>query len=251
MNKNFGTPVLLVLLVAILTGCSKQSDAPQATSSVPVQVAKVESQPTESPKPEIKKKMSVNEIDFSNYSGVIKPGAFGYYFGLSPEQIQEAGIELESTDADGDLTVYKTVEAPLPWDGAETYVLVFMKKSLLKVRAIGKDITGDLTGSSGKEAYKELTTALTEKYGKPSDSLHRTGVSLYRDRDEFYQCLGYDCCGIWFDFFKSPDRVISIELKGLARGKGFIQLIYEAAPEWSQALDQLRADKKGITKKGL
>lgn len=95
MNKNSGTPVLLVLLVAVLAGCSKQADVPQTASSATTQVAKSESQPTEPPKPALKKKVPVNEIDFAKYPGVIKPAAFGYYFGLTREQIHEAGIELE------------------------------------------------------------------------------------------------------------------------------------------------------------
>lgn len=82
-------------------------------------------------------------------------------------------------------------------------------------------------------------------------SLSRSGIILYQNYDEFYQCLAYDGCGYWRDGFKSPDRYISIQLNGLGRGKGYIYLEYEAQPEWDQAFDQNKADKKAVTKKGL
>lgn len=251
MKTNSGKSVLLVLFMAAVIGCSKQSDVSQATTSAPAQVAKAEAQPAEPPKPEPKKKVPVSEIDFSKHSGVIRQGAFGYYFGLTPEQIQAAGIELETFSTDGGIAAYQTVAAPLPWDGAEYYTLAFAKNSLVKIFAVGKTITGDSTGSDGKEAYKVLTTALIEKYGKPKRSIHKTGMRLYQNRDEFYQCLAYDGCGLWVDLFESHDRAILIQLKGLRRGEGIIHLSYEARPEWEEALDQNRVAKKEATKKGL
>ena len=93
--------------------------------------------------------------------------------------------------------------------------------------------------------------ALTEKYGKPKSSYHNVGVRLFKDPDEFYQCLAYDGCGFWVDVFDLPDRAILLKLNGLSRGTGFITLAYEAQPEWSKAMDQNTAEKMETTKKGL
>jgi hypothetical protein len=193
----------------------------------------------------------LNEIDFSKYAGVTKPAAFGYYFGLTPEQIQEAGIDLESQSSEGKFSVFKAASAPLAWHGTEDYRLFFFNNTLSSVKGVGRHITGDPTGSRGKDAYKELLTALTEKYGKPKSSYHKVGGRLFKDPHEFYQCLAYDGCGLWLDMFNLPDRTILLQLKGVGRGTGFITLAYDAEPEWSNAMEQNNADKRETTKKGL
>ena len=113
MNKN--SAVFLSIVMVALFGCSKQAEVPQAASKAPTQVV------NELPKPAPKKKEPLNEIDFSKYAGVTKPAAFGYYFGLTPEQIQQAGIDLEYQSSNGKFSVFQAASAPLAWDGAEDY----------------------------------------------------------------------------------------------------------------------------------
>lgn len=247
MKKNTCTSVLSLFLVAALAGCSKAADAPQAPSSTPAQLV----QPVESARLLPKKKVPVNEIDFSKYPGVTKPAAFGYYFGLTPEQIQEAGIELEFGKDEDYLVSYRAKLAPLGWDGAKRYLLLFYKNALIKIVAIGESITEDSNGRKGKVAYKDLLDVLIEKYGKPNDSVHDTGLAVYKNRDEFYQCLIYDGCGMWADLFNLSDRTVFLELKGLERGEGYISISYEASPEFAQARERVKAVKKEQSKKGL
>ena len=65
-------------------------------------------QPQEMTKPSVKKTVKIEEIDFSKYPGVIKPAAFGYYFGLTKEQIESAGIELEIKNEDDTMATAST-----------------------------------------------------------------------------------------------------------------------------------------------
>lgn len=209
-------------------------------------------QPQEKQNPSLKKSVRVNEIDFSKSSGVSRPAAFGYYFGLTKEQIEGAGIELETKNEDGAMTIASTASAPIPWADAESYILSFYEGKLLKITVLGKNITNDSTGTEGKEKHKELRESLTEKYGKPSKSFHSVGNKLWNNADEFYQCLAYDGCGIWADFWFGNDRTIGVSLEGSGkRGSGFIKILYEAQPEWDAAIDALKTNKKLKTKNGL
>ncbi len=229
---------LLFIFIVGLLGCTK---APQDSEGI-------------SP-PSTKKKsvVDVNQINFSKYPGVIKPAAFGYFFGLTPKQIESAGISLEeknSAGQNGSIRVYTTSNAPSGWSNAEGYNLIFYKDQLLKIRAFGKDINADSSGSEGKKQFKELEDALIEKY-EESKRYHYSGNKLYQEKDEFYQCLAYDGCGSWVNIWEKPDRSIVLELHGSGRGSGYIDITYEASPEWSQALEIIKTDEKLKTKQGL
>lgn len=231
-----------------LSACNNKEQGISAVNTSPPGL----NQSQEKKKPPPKKVVKVEEIDFSKLPGVIRPAAFGYYFGLTREQIEGAGIEIETKDQDNAITSATTISAPIPWADAETYALVFHEGKLLKITAFGKDITNDSTGSDGKAKFKELRESLTEKYGKPSKSLHSVGNRLWDKPDEFYQCLAYDGCGAWLDLWSSNDRTIGVSLKGGGRrGEGFITISYEAQPEWDTAVDAINANKKLKTKKGL
>jgi hypothetical protein len=209
-------------------------------------------QKTEQPEKTPKRAVLIDQIDFSNYPGVLKQGAFGYYFGLTVEQIEEAGIEVKMEREGDDLLIASVSSAPVPWEDAENYLMAFYDGKLLKINAIGKNITGDATGTKGREKHKELRDSLAEKYGKPSKSFHSVGNKLWNEADEFYQCLNYDGCGVWVDFWNLKDKIISLEINSTGRrGEGYIKIGYEAAPEWSDALDAVKAKKKLSTKKGL
>ncbi len=65
---------------------------------------------------------------------------------------------------------------------------------------------------------------LTKKYGKPSSHLEISGQELYKDYDEFYQCLGYSGCGAYFSVYNFSGGTIGLELIGQSRGEGFLKL---------------------------
>lgn len=230
--------ISILVLVLFLFGCTK---APQDSEEISPPSTKKNDQ------------VNISQIDFSKYPGVIKPAAFGYAFGLSIKQIESAGIHLEERNSggqDGSIRVFTTKQAPSGWSDAEVYTLIFYKDKLLKVRSVSADIVEDSTGRKGKEQFKGLEDALTEKYGE-SKRYHSVGNKLYAESDEFYQCLAYDGCGFWANFWALSDRLIALELKGQGRGKGYISIMYEASPEWEQAVDSNKSEEKLKTKQGL
>lgn len=111
--------------------------------------------------------------------------------------------------------------------------------------------TNDPTGSAGKERFEALTSTLTEKYGKPSDKYQTVGNKLFKEYDEFYQCLANSGCGMWISIYAPVDKDISVELKGLRRGSGYIVLTVESKPQWSNALDVFKTRKNSSDKEAL
>lgn len=240
--------IAAVILVFSLAACNKNESGTVtlggATEVVPQENLK--------PNPSIKKNIKIEDIDFSKYPNATRPAAFGYYFGLTKDQIEKEGVKLEVKDEEDEIVTAFTTSAPLPWADAENYILFFYKEKLLKIVVLGVDINNDSNGAEGKSKYKELRDLLIEKYGKPSKSMQSVGNKLWDKSDEFYQCLGYDGCGIWTALWTGGDKLVNITLKSSGkRGEGFIKIVYEAQPEWDAAIDSINENKKIKTNKGL
>lgn len=176
---------------------------------------------------------------------------FGLKWGMSPNEVKALGTTLTKTKAERNLETYKTGSLPKNLSDIESYLLIFADGKLVKMVAIGKDIVNDPTGSGGKERFESLTSALTEKYGKPSNNYQSVGNKLFKEYDEFYQCLAYSGCGMWSSVYEPTDKDISVDLKGQRRGSGYIVLTVESKPQWSRALDVFKTRKNSSDKDAL
>lgn len=139
-------------------------------------------------------------------------------------------------------TVVTATTAPAPWEPGATYILHYYKGRLLKITAISEHITDDIYGRVGKEKFNNLVSVFTERYGKPSSSVQHTGLKLYQEADEFYQCLKYKGCGMYSAIFETPTKGFVVQLHGTGRGSGYIELTFEAT-EWSAVVDEIQAAK--------
>jgi len=108
-------------------------------------------------------------------------------------------------------------------------VLVFANGGLQKVAILFSQFEEDVMGTKGKELYFKIKTILIRKYGQPpsKDIIEVTGKTLYRDPDEFYQCLNYAGCGLYWTFIEVENMNVSVELKGYSRGTGQVVIQYE------------------------
>lgn len=166
---------------------------------------------------------------------------FGLQWGSTPAELKSQGVQLVEKVKKQNLSTYEATVLPKGINGSERYVLVFDDQfGLVKVVMIGVNIEDDMLGSEGKEKFAQLETILQTKYGKGDDT-QTTGATLYQDADEFYQCLAYDGCGIWWDIYHAPNKIVSLQLKGLSRGVGYIELASEAVPEFDEALKRKKA----------
>lgn len=176
---------------------------------------------------------------------------FGLTWGASAAEVQEAlGVVPSAEPLWGRLSSFRATRAPVtPPDTDVLLVAVDPDHGMGRVIWFSTPIEGDAYGSRGKEKYDELKAILTEKYGKPSNNMERTGVKLWKDRDEFYQCLGYDGCGIWMSVWDvgAPATTIGLQIKGIRRGEGVLIMTYEG-PNWSDILAAVKAGENKAKK---
>jgi hypothetical protein len=132
----------------------------------------------------------------------------------------------------------------------EFYGVIDDKLGLVKVVVI-ENIKDDAYGAKGIEDYKKLKDILSKKYGKADSQYEFIGRELYKDRDEFYQCLAYQGCGAYSAFYKpTGGGDIALEIKGQRRGIGYISINYESTL-FDKVLDENKNDAKNQAEQGL
>jgi len=172
-----------------------------------------------------------------------KEAMFGLNWGMTPKAISSLGITLIKVKEEKNFQDYSTESLPKNLSDIEKYYLVFSDDKLVKIIASCKNITNDPTGSDGKERFDVLNKSLQDKYGTPTHKFQYNGRKLFKEYDEFYECLRYAGCGNWACGYEKPTKVIVLELKGLSRGTGYISLQVEAVPEWGDALNKFKSIK--------
>jgi len=123
----------------------------------------------------------------------------------------------------------KTKTVPKPIQNLDFVYLLLYKGNLVKITAFMENIEDDPYGTKGTKAYENMKSILSKKYGEPASSAEIIGRELYQESSEFYQCLMYSGCGMFFSFWGEEDgSQVAVQLSGLERGRGFIKLIYES-----------------------
>lgn len=151
----------------------------------------------------------------------------GLAWGMSGEKLITEFSSVP-TDSPDELKLYKIENPPIKIPDFDlVYGAVDNKYGLVRVVLI-KKFVGDIYGHDGFELYKKYKEILKGKYGKP-DSFEYIGKKLYKESDEFYQCLSYGGCGAYTSFFPEKNNSgLYIELKGYGRGVGALRVIYES-----------------------
>lgn len=166
------------------------------------------------------------------------PAPFGLTWGMSEASLIKMGFT-EKDISKGQLKTLVAFSVPKAWSEAEAYLAVTYQGNLVKVVAVSKDFTNDITGLEGKKGFSHIKEVLTGKYGKPTGGAERIGGSLYKEYDEFYQCLNYTGCGIFYAVYKFDGGDIFLELKGKSRGVGYLSVSYES-PEFTVAKSEIK-----------
>lgn len=155
---------------------------------------------------------------------------------MTAAEIRSVGVTLNKTSGERNFEIYTTKSVPKTLSDFESYSMIFADGKLVKIWGVSQNLINDPAGIKSKERFENLRAALTEKYGKPTHNYQKIGMKLYKEYDEFYQCLAYAGCGIWGSSFETPDKSITIEIKGLQRGVGYIDVTAEAKPQFDLSL---------------
>lgn len=172
---------------------------------------------------------------------------FGLKWNMTKAQVQNTGAVLKMEQRDGNIVMYSCPSLPKNVSIAESYLLIFYKDSLVKLTMSSKNFTDDDYGTEGKSKFSDIESVLLSKYpyfinddGSPM-KLQISGRYLYEDPNEFYQCLDYgSSCGWWTAVFQDDNKAICLELKGLRRGTGYINMTIESLVGWSNAVEDLK-----------
>ena len=168
-----------------------------------------------------------------------KQTTMGLTFGQTYEEAQAAGLQATKLETDNSLTTYKVTKLPQQPSSTDVAMVVFDATfGFQKLVWHSKNIEADVSGISGKSQYDSIKTVLEKKYGPPAKILERSGLKLFQEYDEFYQCLAYPGCGYWFSYWEGDFGLTSlgIETQGL-RGEGWLKVVYEG-PKWATIVDQ-------------
>lgn len=173
-----------------------------------------------------------------------KEAPFGLKWGMSEEQLESEGITLTEATREEGVVSYTTSELPRNLSEIDFYQVFFSeKRGLQKITVLGETIKNDARGSKGKETFDYYVDIVSDRYGQPTQEIDYIGIKLYKDPDEFYQCLAYDGCGLWATLWEERKGVNSmVQVKGISRGEGFVTIHIEG-PKWKTVLKDVE-DKK-------
>lgn len=162
----------------------------------------------------------------------------GFSWGSTVADITSMGLPVIDQSEQGGFQLLTLSSAPIEPDDTDFIILaVHSTFGLQKISWVSTDFEGDAFGTAGIAYYFNLKGLLTEKYGTPSDVLEQTGITgVYGDRDEFYQCLEYSGCGAYWSIWSTGNFLISLRIRGISRGNGYISLQYEG-PQFGAALE--------------
>ncbi|WP_338268007.1 hypothetical protein [Marinomonas pontica] len=166
------------------------------------------------------------------------PSPFGLEWGMSHAELQAVGFSAPKPLEDFEYAT--SVSTPKPWSQGNSYFALSYKDKLVKAIVESKPITDDVYGSEGKALYSSVKSILVKKYGNPSSEFEHTGMKLYDDADEFYQCLEYSGCGGYMASFSVGGGSIQVSIEGSRRGQGNVKITYES-PAFYNAKEAIEA----------
>ena len=189
-------------------------------------------------------------ISFTAFADEDIPAPLGLVWGTSGDVLKTEFSASLDEEEHSRIKFYEINKTPI--NSAEfnkIYGFVDDKYGLVKVVLV-KDIANDAYGSDGLELYKKYKEVLQGKYGKPK-SYEYTGREVYKETDEFYQCLKYQGCGARASFFEpKKDTSISVLLRGWKRGEGDMVISYESLL-YSKANKEIQKETNKVISDGL
>jgi len=185
-------------------------------------------------------KPTENELAHSKAPAFVSDAPFGLKWQMTKNELIKIGVMLNKKDSKSSATRYSAKNLPKNMNDTDDVSMIIDDEfGLVKITWISKNITNDAFGTQGKSKYDELKEGLTKKYNMAGNSFERVGMTLFKESDEFYQCLKYSGCGMYSTSWKSEAVDILLELKGLSRGVGYLTIVYEHK-KWNDVVDKIK-----------
>lgn len=171
-------------------------------------------------------------------------GPFGLQCGMTKAQVMQIVGREAVKENKGDSLILAT--APKPHSAFEEYVLIFSPdKGLLKIAAVGKDISTNGFGSEVHDAFTEIRDILSRTYGAgETHDFLESGSIWNEDRDWMMGLLKKErvLSAYWGVASKLPNHITAMALTAIALSteKGYLRLAYEFEG-WDAYVDSKRA----------
>lgn len=239
-NQNSQSILIIVGTVAgILVVCLIGFGLSHISRKKPV-ASEIKITAVQSSSPVIPKEEPLTAEQTASRENILKPimevheaGPFGFWPGMAKQQIIDKLGQNAITEAKGDVLTVN--DAPRPYSGFEEYVLVIdPKRGLVKIHAVGKDISTSVYGDELKRAFNSLEESIASGYGesKRYDFL-RAGSIWDESKDYMIGLLKKERTleSFWPNNdstkLKGQVTIIDLEAKALSQGKGYLVLDYE------------------------
>lgn len=180
------------------------------------------------------------------------PAPLGLTWGWTIADLQRNGVKIRSNKRNktGDGNILTISNTPEQISGTNLVTIsVPDGYGLQKVSWSSIIFRNDRSGSKGKARYGELKSALTRKYGPPKSYEWLSKTKKYAQQiGEFYKCMRVSGCGSWTSYWTTNYvGSISLKMKGLTTGNGYVSLSYEG-PEFSRYIGnrKKRSEKNAL-----
>lgn len=157
-------------------------------------------------------------------------GPFGLRMGMTKGEVQKAMGAMK----EGQPGRFLAPTPPKKHPGFETYVLMISPShGLCKIVAVGVNVPLNSFGDRLKDQFKDINTALTEKYGEPKTFDYLKAGSVWKDADDWAMALVQEerTLASFWDTPNAPGGVVNVVLsaKALDSRTGYLSLAYESA----------------------
>lgn len=223
--------ILVVCLIGF--GLSRISRKKPAESEIKITAVQSNSPviPKEEPQPAEQKASRENILKPT--TEFRKAGPFGFDPGMTKQQIIDELGQNAIKEAKGDVLTLDN--APRPYAGFEEYVLVIdPKRGLVKLDAVGVDISTSIYGDELKNAFNSMEESIESGYGESKRYDFLRAGSIWDERKDYMMGLlkkERTLESFWpnNDAIKLKGQVknIDLEAKALSQEKGYLVLSYE------------------------
>ncbi|GEM_PF-5971018 len=165
---------------------------------------------------------------------------FGLSWQATPAQLRARGMHLTLRKTDGRLSMYETRQVPRTLSDADTYLLVFDRDAgLVKIIMVSRNFTGAHASDEARKRFEQLDALLRER-GYSALANQQVKQLKPRAGQDFFVCLSMPSCGTWKSAYRKGHVLVSMQLRGLPDGAGFLVMNFEEQPQFAQALAKNR-----------
>lgn len=181
---------------------------------------------------------SINTV----WANVSIDAPLGLTWGMSVEEIESTGAKLGAPSVSDGMSAFPVLDIPNRLADFPNVTIFFSEDyGLVRVLLVSKVVRNDPFGREVKNLYNNYKEILQDKYGEASLVEEQVGLIVYKELDEFYQCLIYPGCGIYSSLFGDAEKKlanISLSVKGIKRAEGYIDMMYSSDDFGKHAANQ-------------